>query len=61
MHEYRCTRPDRYGIESVGRKNALLRSADLILAKNEEDAYKQMSVLYPHDSRFDVVLWRTVN
>ena len=53
MIEFRCTRPNIYkNTEPLDRQGYYLD------AKDEEDAHRQMRRRFPHDSHFEVRVWK---
>jgi hypothetical protein len=54
VNEYRCTRPDLYS----GNSDLKIRQGHYIEAESPLQARQRMKVKYPHDTSFDVQLWK---
>jgi hypothetical protein len=57
-NEYRCTRPNCYPPRSPGHKDPSARQGYYVNADNPDEARERMREWFPHDTHFDVELWR---
>ncbi len=52
--EFRCTRPESYIGNCVGRTDLSARQGHYIDAVDMQEAAEEMAVRWPHDNAFDV-------
>jgi hypothetical protein len=59
MIEFRCTRPNIYKGNCPGNADPLARQGYYVDAEDEEGAHREMRRKFPHDSHFEVRVWKS--